>query len=62
MVDCLEDRCIWEYNYTTDKRNRMAGCGMVSISGHGSVVGSCEHGYEPSGSIHCGEIPGPTEL
>jgi hypothetical protein len=23
---------------------------------HGQVVGSCEHGDEPSGSIKCGEF------
>jgi hypothetical protein len=31
----------------------MAGCGLVaSDSGQGPVVGSCEHGTEPSGSLN----------
>jgi hypothetical protein len=28
----------------------------VSGSGYGSVLGSCEHGNEPSSSIKCGEF------
>ena len=33
------------------------GCGMDQAgSGKGQVVGTCENGYEPSGSIKCREF------
>jgi hypothetical protein len=35
----------------------VGGCGLdTSGSGWGPVVGSCEHGNEPSGSVKCGEF------
>jgi hypothetical protein len=35
----------------------MGGCGLgASETVHGPVVGCCEHGNEPSGSIKCGEF------
>jgi hypothetical protein len=49
-------RCRWEDNIKMDLRE--IGFGDVDSlgSGQGHVVGSCEHGNEPSGSIKCGEF------
>jgi hypothetical protein len=45
----------WENNIKMDLREFGWGHGLDrSDSGQGQVAGSCECGYEPSGSIKCG--------
>jgi hypothetical protein len=47
----------WEDNTKMDLREVGWGHGLdQSGSGYGQVVSSCECGYEPSGSIKCGEF------
>jgi hypothetical protein len=47
----------WVDYIKKDLRDRMGWYGLkLSGSGQGPVEGSCEHGYELSGSIKCWEI------
>jgi hypothetical protein len=55
--DHLEDPGLWEDNIKMDLREVSLGYGLGrSGSGCVQVAGFCECGYEPSGSIKCGEF------
>jgi hypothetical protein len=46
----------WEDNIVMDLKEIVFGDVDWIGSGQGQVVGSCEHGNEPSGSINCGKF------
>ena len=51
-------RCIWEDNIKVDRQEvGLRGYGLDRAgSGYEQLAGTCECGYEPSGSIKCGEF------